>query len=383
MVKVYFAVMRITNLNSESDRNYSVDYLRAIAIVLVLSVHVSIYSDLAVSTETSKFLVNLSGYGIYGVELFFVISGFLIDLLYGGENKFCSKTYFLKRFLRVYPLWAIFLALQVVLLISLNLGGVALAHSISHNSVFQNYYLIIIIGLTTLLWISPLLWNTVIPGGWSIQSEIFHYLIYPIYRSRRTLSLSLCATANFLIYFFTDESKSSLSWLSFSSVMHYLFRELCIFGTLSFFLLGANLSNIFSKRIFNNSRRLILVYGLFVASLFFSKIPFGKTSEAIVILFCCYVFTQILVRVNSHIKLLQMIAKYSYFTYYCHFYILILLEKIYSKYIALNNTILKSYEFTFLTFFMITLAICLALGKLSYRYFEVKLISLGQKTVNK
>jgi peptidoglycan/LPS O-acetylase OafA/YrhL len=127
----------------------------------------------------------------------------------------------------------------------------------------------------------------------------------------------------------------------------------------------------------------ILVYGLFVASLFFSKIPFGKTSEAIVILFCCYVFTQILVRVNSHIKLLQMIAKYSYFTYYCHFYILILLEKLYSKYIALNNTILKSYEFTFLTFFMITLAICLALGKLSYRYFEVKLISLGQKTVSK
>ncbi|WLI75949.1 acyltransferase [Kosakonia sp. H02] len=85
-----------------TDKNfYSIQALRALAVVLVMCFHFKSYINQTFQDWGDKLFLN----GDIGVDLFFVISGFVIYYITHNDNGgFASaKLFFLKRFCRVFP----------------------------------------------------------------------------------------------------------------------------------------------------------------------------------------------------------------------------------------------------------------------------------------
>ncbi len=81
-------------------RNKSIDFLRGIAVVLTLFRHLNF-------TNNSEILNILKQIGWIGVDLFFVLSGFLVSGLifdeYNNTKKFEGKKFLIRRGFKIYP----------------------------------------------------------------------------------------------------------------------------------------------------------------------------------------------------------------------------------------------------------------------------------------
>src|ERR1700691_4200678 len=77
------------------------DGLRALAVILVLLVHFGPQADIGSG------LWKLESVGWMGVDLFFVLSGFLITgiLLDTREERFYYRNFYIRRTLRIFPLY--------------------------------------------------------------------------------------------------------------------------------------------------------------------------------------------------------------------------------------------------------------------------------------
>ena len=98
-------------MNSHNKRLHGLDHLRALAIVLVLFFHYNYYYGYGVPEWLDKF----SSFGWSGVDLFFVLSGYLIaDKLFrelDARGRIDFKGFYLNRFLRIIPAFLVVVAL--------------------------------------------------------------------------------------------------------------------------------------------------------------------------------------------------------------------------------------------------------------------------------
>jgi peptidoglycan/LPS O-acetylase OafA/YrhL len=157
------------------------DGIRAIAVLMVLFLHIldpDTQSSDALLTVAPRFLVLLIGHGWLGVDLFFVLSGFLITgiLL---DNPHNLENFYARRALRILPLYFLCIALMACFYSG---GGPYFLLSLAFLANFAG-----------LLGVS-------IPHGpdvfWSLAVEEHFYLIWPwLVRafSRRTLAFA-CAS---------------------------------------------------------------------------------------------------------------------------------------------------------------------------------------------
>jgi peptidoglycan/LPS O-acetylase OafA/YrhL len=85
----------------------ALDGVRGIAIILVLLLHFTLYGVLAPSSPVERVYYKIMTAGWIGVDLFFVLSGFLITgILYdskGGDHYF--RNFYVRRVLRIFPLY--------------------------------------------------------------------------------------------------------------------------------------------------------------------------------------------------------------------------------------------------------------------------------------
>src|SRR5690606_14005077 len=83
----------------------SLDGIRGLAVIFVVLAHGGEMSN------QIDFIINFKGFGKLGVFFFFVLSAFLLDmyiakaLINEKANKKYWLNYFLRRFLRIYPLF--------------------------------------------------------------------------------------------------------------------------------------------------------------------------------------------------------------------------------------------------------------------------------------
>jgi peptidoglycan/LPS O-acetylase OafA/YrhL len=158
------------------------DFARGIAVLMVVLFHTLIvvfpnfpgerYSGdgLLKIKSLKEFLLkfNPAGQGWMGVELFLVISGFLIHLIYiQNRDTFKWKYFFSKRFWRIYPPY-----LLALLIFFLALGG---------SSTFTNLSLLMHVLMVHNLDSSEIF--KINGSFWSLALEVQLYLLYPMYLS--------------------------------------------------------------------------------------------------------------------------------------------------------------------------------------------------------
>lgn len=95
-----------------ADRIPALDGLRGIAVLLVMFLH---YGSPDTKGAGAAVVRAIASFGWAGVDLFFVLSGFLITgiLLDSRRSKSYFRTFYIRRFLRIFPLYYGFLAIVV------------------------------------------------------------------------------------------------------------------------------------------------------------------------------------------------------------------------------------------------------------------------------
>ena len=148
-----------------TSRVFGLDFLRAMAIAGVVLAHGFGF----LYPQMPAWFGLLGHGGFYGVELFFVLSGFLIGriLIRSNADLGNSRTvmvFYLRRWFRTLPLFWLFVGLNVLL------EHTVKAHSLSLGEVLEHGFF-----LRTLVTYHP----SFFPESWSLAIEEWFYLLFP------------------------------------------------------------------------------------------------------------------------------------------------------------------------------------------------------------
>jgi peptidoglycan/LPS O-acetylase OafA/YrhL len=196
-----------------------IDGLRFVAISVVFYYHIGwrLVLSGAGTGAASRPLYLLMHTGTYGVELFFVISGFVLALPFirarlADGKPVSLRAYFLRRVTRLEPPYIVFLTVAFVLDVLLGLAtGESLARHLLAGLVYQHN---LIYGVL----------NPVMDVAWSLEVEIQFYLLTPLllrllllrHRRWRRVLLVLLIVASTLIRVRIP------SWRYYTSVLGHL-----------------------------------------------------------------------------------------------------------------------------------------------------------------
>ncbi len=332
--------VKMNNFATDAYRK-DIDGLRAISIISVILFHFG-------------YLKN----GYLGVDVFFVISGFLITKIAYDQavlNNFSIKDFYLRRIRRIIPLvlFSTFITLIVGYLVMLpddleNLSQSIIATNFSANNVLLflttgNYWAIA-------NELKPLMHT------WSLGIEEQFYMMFPIIflalngkKSRFILPLLVLLTIISVLFFLFESSEASKFYL-----LQYRFFELSIGG------LGAI---IFKNNFINFRYRIIFVFLIFLILVFDTKI-----NSSINLLLIVIFSVGLLITYNSaplsffnfsllENKLIVWIGKISFSLYIWHQIVLA-----FSKYFLL--------QFVNITDYIVMFIVILLFAVLSYKYIE-------------
>ena len=152
-------------MKSVTDRVFGLDLLRAAAIMMVICAHAFgvLYPHFGPA-------LGLLGHGgFYGVELFFVLSGFLIGQILiqqgaGLDRAENVAVFYVRRWFRTLPLFFLFLLVNVWLEFQFRGHRVGLGETLSHGFFLRN-----LAGFHM----------SFFPESWSLAIEEWFYLLFP------------------------------------------------------------------------------------------------------------------------------------------------------------------------------------------------------------
>lgn len=113
-----FSVMTEDRLTLPRGHIPALDGVRGIAVLMVMVFHFTTFSTFQPTSLIDHAVVKASNLGWAGVDLFFVLSGFLITgILYESKERGSYfRTFYVRRTLRIFPLYYFFLAVLFVVL---------------------------------------------------------------------------------------------------------------------------------------------------------------------------------------------------------------------------------------------------------------------------
>lgn len=147
------------------DNNF--DIIRLILAILVFFAHWNILT----SQNISNPFFHLSG---FAVDMFFIVSGFLIFLSFDSAQT--KKHFYIKRFFRIFPLYAFLILLQTLFFIGFSDGnGLEIIKYFIVNIFFLNF-LAPSVGTT----LSGLEVDAINGSLWTLKNEVVFYALVPL-----------------------------------------------------------------------------------------------------------------------------------------------------------------------------------------------------------
>lgn len=247
-------------MNTKLKHYNELDGVRAIAVIMVMFYH--FFKDVDVQQDILILLKKISLFGKTGVSLFFVLSGFLITriLLNTKQDDSYFKSFYIKRVLRIFPLYYFFLVIYYfVVPFFLNQSFAGFSQQMWYWTFMQNFAL-------------TFDWNSAGPiHYWSLSVEEHFYLFWPLiiyYCSLKNIKwviLLLCAIS-FIVRFILIKNHIEESLFTFAR-----FDELAI-GS---FLAILELQN---KLVKQNLKKFITVFIIFLIPLIYISLNNGNYS---------------------------------------------------------------------------------------------------------
>ena len=328
---------------SERRLNLNIQQLRGIAVISVVLFHLN-------------FIFAKTGY--LGVDTFFVISGFLMAMLYGNTTNFNStKIFFYKRAVRLLPAyWFVILATSIVSLL------LCLPHEVAtqYEHSFWSYFLMPNVGF----WSDAEYW-----GGsqfrpllhlWSLGVEFQFYLIYPIICKifNTQFKRFILMSTSLLSYIFVNEISAKTAFFMMPTRLWQF-----ILGIIAFE---------FSRKIkIKQSSRVFQILTLLLSVLLILPLKLSSQSVILITIPTTFIVAGAMLFSNSsNTKLknsfierfLVWVGKYSFSIYLVHFPIIVFLQ-----YEPFGGTITGINSFLELILFSVLLVI---MSKTTYIFFE-------------
>jgi peptidoglycan/LPS O-acetylase OafA/YrhL len=328
-------------------------------------------------------LIPLGGLGWSGVDLFFILSGFLIGgiLVDAKESVNYYRTFYIRRIFRILPLY-LFLVLLGFLLVKLGVhaGGPLSGSSLNpapwryYLTFTQNFYFAKHSGVISYLQIT-----------WSLAVEEQFYLTLPLL-VRKVDKNKLLALAVGMVVFF-GVLRSVLYWNGYINPLQSYILPFCRFDSLFIGVACAML--IRNQRLYSrlqNHPRLLAASTILLGGVFFSmnhnlwmKNLFLHTAGfTIVGLFYAALMMLVLVQPQGVIaralcyKPLMSLGTISYCVYLIHGYALIITDYLLQLALPLS-------DFELWTAILLGAAMTFLLAQGSWMFFESRMIALGHR----
>lgn len=226
-----------SSLSASTDKRYPwIDTLRGIAILMVIAVHASH------GLKNSESLIKTAfGFGGYGVQLFFVASA--MTLCMSLENNYGKPRWLIKyavrRYFRIAPMYYIGIVIYFFWSFAKNYTQHGLLGPLPQYTLGN-----ILANLFFIHGFFPEAYNNIVPGGWSIGTEVAFYVLFPclflLYRLiKRPLLLSMfllagCYLLISLVQLWLDQTIAGSDFLYFN-ITNQL--QVFIIGMLGFYYL--------------------------------------------------------------------------------------------------------------------------------------------------
>jgi peptidoglycan/LPS O-acetylase OafA/YrhL len=263
--------------------------------------------------------------------------------------------------------------------------GLKVQQFLSENSGPWGWLLMIIMVSTFTAWLSPLLWNAVVPGGWSIQSEIFHYLAFAILRRFKTRTVLILLVGVNVVTFSLIQLGSTLPFWLLSSVDAWV--RLGLFSTFFYFALGVVSYMLFSdlssgKQLIDIAKSLSgfewALSVIYVVTVLTLPLTSGNNAEAAGFVFLALGVGFAIQRIRFLVPFFTVLGRYSYFLYFMHFLVLFGSSKILLRLHEQNIPFFNSSSVLFLIFLVVVFSFSLPAAWLSNRYFEAPILRLAR-----
>lgn len=341
--------------------------IRGFAAILVLVSHLE---KVLVPLKIGS--VNLYDYGIVPVMVFFILSGFVIQISFEKSKNKTFKLYFLKRFFRIYiPLIFIFVVNSLLFLY--------------YGNFFQEFKWSELLGnifmLQDLAYYMGNICNTYLENSplWSLSYEWWYYMLFFLVRNKIKKDIS------HLIYIG-----------SIFATIFYVLHPFWLFRVLMFssiWWLGADLAKMYFSEGKFYLKKLIIPIGSIVCSmaimklcvmLFYRNYIWGYTpflelaalSSILIIIFIAFIWYKMKwIFFDYTIGFFKIFASISYCIYISHYFLVVT-----ARYLTIENVYIRYSIYTFICFFFSYIVELIIYPKLN-KYFMNKIYPLSKSKI--